>query len=206
MDGIHDLGGMQGFGPVEVEPDEPVFHQPWEGRVYSFAWVAGMHGFYNGGEFRHSIERMDPAHYLSSSYYEHWLTGISTLLVEKGLVGRDELEARAPGYPLSRPVVVDRLEAPGPDATEPAFGVGDRVVVRAAHPAGHTRCPRYVRGKRGTVVRVDGVHSLPDVEAHCDGKRQEPTYSVRFDAAELWGDGGNEVVHVDFWQSWLAPA
>src|SRR4051812_37788234 len=175
---MHDLGGMHGFGPVEMEVAEPVFHQRWEGRVYAFAWVAGMHGFYNGGEFRHSIERMDPAHYLSSPYYEHWLTGISTLLVEKGVVTLDELESRAPGFPLSRPVLAGRLSDPGADVVEPAFAPDDTVVVRDDHPAGHTRCPRYVRGKRGTVVRVDGVYSLPDVEAHCDAKRNEPTYSV----------------------------
>src|SRR5262249_36405104 len=115
MDGIHDLGGLDGFGPVDVEPDEPAFHEDWERRVFRLNMAAGMGVRPSGGAFRHSIERMDPAHYLSSSYYEHWLTGISTLVVEAGLVSREELDRRAGGrFPLSRP---DRGSPPsGPEA------------------------------------------------------------------------------------------
>ena len=104
MDGIHDLGGLEGFGPVEIEPDEPVFHEDWERRTFRISRAAG-HGLrYSGGAFRHSIERMDPGHYLTSSYYEHWLTGISTLIVEAGLVTAEELDRRAGGrFPLSLP-------------------------------------------------------------------------------------------------------
>jgi nitrile hydratase subunit beta len=207
MDGVHDLGGVAGFGPVEVEADEPVFHEDWERRVFRLNSAAILAGLVkSGGAFRHSIERMDPGHYLNSSYYEHWLTGVATLAVEAGLVSRAELDALAGGrFPLSG---ADRGTAPdvdGGDRTVPRYPVGGAVRVRAWHPAGHTRAPRYVQGKRGVVVRHDGAFSIPDVEAHSDRRPQEPTYSVRFTAAELWGDGGaaSEVIHVDLWESYL---
>jgi nitrile hydratase len=205
VDGIHDLGGMQGFGAVVHSPAEPAFHDQWEAVARALLTVvAGAVGA-SGGEFRHSIERMEPGHYLTSSYYEHWLTAAATLAVEHGLVTRSELEARAGGrFPLSGPVLTPTVVDAGPDVGEPRFGVGDRVRVREWHPPGHTRCPRYVRGKAGTVVRVDGTHSVPDIEAHGTASRCEPTYSVRFDAAELWRDGQRGAsVHVDLWDSYL---
>jgi nitrile hydratase beta subunit len=208
MDGIHDLGGMQGFGPVVVEPDEPAFHEPWEATARALMAVVSGAVDASGGEFRHSIERMNPAHYLTSSYYEHWLTGAATLAVEHGIVGTQELETRAGGsFPLSRPARPDPVAGPGPGSTQPRFGIGDRVRVRDWHPFGHTRCPRYVRGHAGVVVRVDQAASLPDVEAHSDRRRIEPTYSVRFESSELWHDGQPaDVVHVDLWNSYLEPA
>ena len=211
MDGIHDLGGMDGFGPVEVEPDEPVFHTDWERHACGVTFGSFVMGVSNGGQFRHSIERMDPAHYLSSSYYEHWLTGTATRLVETGKVTLDELELRAGGrFPLSRPVRADDVERgeAGAPIAAPRFAIGDRVRVRNEHPHGHTRCPDYVRGKVGTVVRLDGSYSVPDVEAHGDQRVEEPTYSVRFDANELWGDGQHSTaVHIDWWDRYLeAPA
>jgi nitrile hydratase subunit beta len=208
MDGIHDLGGMQGLGPVAHSPAEPVFHDQWEATARALMAVVAGAVDASGGEFRHSIERMDPGHYLTSGYYEHWLTAAATLAVEHGLVTRSELEARAGGrFPLSGPVLAPPVADPGPDVSEPRFGIGDRVRVREWHPAGHTRCPRYVRGKTGAVVRLDGSYSVPDVEAHGTARRREPTYSVRFDAAELWQDGQQGVgVHVDLWDSYLEPA
>src|SRR6266567_1490242 len=192
------MGGMQGFGEVGYSPAEPVFRYQWEAVARALlVVVAGAVGA-SGGEFRHSIERMEPGHYLTSSYYEHWLTAAATLAVEHGLVSVADLEASAGGrFPLSGPVLAPPADDAGPDVGEPRFGVGDRVLVREWHPAGHTRCPRYVRGKAGVVVRVDGIYSVPDVEAHGAGRRYEPTYSVRFDAAELWRDGQRGVsVHV----------
>ena len=206
MDGVHDLGGLDGFGPVEREADEPVFHEDWERRVFRANSAVLLAGLANGGAFRHSIERMEPAQYLTSSYYEHWLTGMATLLVDRGIVEPAELDRRAGGrFPLSRP---DRGVPPdehGADRTEARFAAGDRVRVREWHPPGHTRAPRYVQGKRGEVVRQDGAFSVPDVEAHSDGRRIEPTYSVRFTSHELWGDGGarGEVMHVDLWEGYL---
>ena len=176
VDGIHDLGGMQGFGPVVNSAAEPVFQDRWEAVARALMTVVGRAVEAGGGEFRHSIERMEPGHYLTSGYYEHWLTAAATLAVEHGLVTHSELEARAGGrFPLSGPVLAPPVVDAGPDVGEPRFGVGDGVRVREWHPPGHTRCPRYVRGKAGTVVRVDGVHSVPDVEAHGTARRHEPT-------------------------------
>jgi nitrile hydratase subunit beta len=208
MDSIHDLGGMQGFGPVDHSPSEPAFHADWEAAARALMGLVARAVDASGGEFRHSIERMDPGHYLTSSYYEHWLTAAATLAVEHGLVTREELAARAGGaFPLSGPVLAPPVTDPGPDRAEPRFGVGERVRVRDWHPAGHTRCPRYVRGKTGTVVRLDGAYSVPDIEAHGPARRHEPTYSVRFDATELWHDGQDGVVvHADLWESYLEPA
>jgi nitrile hydratase beta subunit len=206
---MHDLGGRAGFGAVDVEPDEPPFHAPWEARARVLAHVIGGAVGASGGEFRHGIERMDPAHYLTSSYYEHWITGVATLAVEHELFTVAELADRAGGeFPLARPV------APGADAgassrgrEEARFAIGDRVRVRDWRPSGHTRCPWYVRGRAGEVVRLDGRYSIPDVEAHSPERPKEPTYSVRFAADELWGDGQPGVwVHVDLWDSYLERA
>ena len=212
MDGIHDLGGREGFGPVEAEVDEPVFHHEWERRAWGVTMATFVLGVSNGGQFRHSIERMDPVHYLTSRYFEHWATGVATRLVETGRVDVDELEARAGGaVPRSRPEVVEDGEAPPPASPGATPTVGDRVRVRTWHPRGHTRCPQYVRGKVGTVVRLDPPASLPDLEAHGDERRIEPQVCVRFDAADLWGSGGGGVgdppdaVHVDLWVSYLEP-
>ena len=146
--------------------------------------------------------------YLTSSYYEHWLTAAATLAVEHGLVTQAELDARAGGgFPLSGPVHAPPVAEAGSEASEPRFAVGDRVRVREWHPPGHTRCPRYIRGKEGVVVRLDGTHSVPDIEAHSTARRYEATYSVRFDAASLWRDGQRGVsVHVDLWDSYLEAA
>jgi nitrile hydratase beta subunit len=205
VDGIHDLGGMQGLGPVVHSPAEPVFPDRWQAVARALMMIVAGAAGVSGGEFRHSIERMEPGHYLTSGYYEHWLTAAATLAVEHGLVTPSELEARVGGrFPLSGPVLAPPVAAAGPDLTEPRFGAGDRVRVREWHPPGHTRCPGYVRGKTGVVVRVDGTHSVPDVEAHGTPRRCEPTYSVRFDAADLWGDGQRGVsVYVDLWDSYL---
>ena len=206
MDGIHDLGGLAGFGPVERTPDEPVFAEEWERRALRATMATVIALQPGGARFRHSIERMDPAHYLNSSYYEHWLTGAATLLVEAGRATGEELDRRAGGrFGLSRP---DRGIPPASeqqDRTEPRFSVGDRVRVREWHPAGHTRAPSYVQGRRGVVVRIDGPANLPDFEAHGGGRILDPTYSVRFAARELWGEGGADrsVVSVDLWERYL---
>ena len=206
MNGVHDLGGMDGFGPVEVEPNEPVFHEPWERSVFGIAAAVFAQGIAGGDAYRYAIERMDPLHYLDSSYYEHWLTALTTLLVEGGVITRDALATRVPGaFPLARPLPALRLPEPQPSGGAPRFAVGDRVAVRNLQPLGHTRCPRYVRGKRGVIVRVDGAFALPDIAAHADGAPRQHTYSVRFEGFELWGaDAGSaEAMHVDLWESYL---
>jgi nitrile hydratase subunit beta len=195
---------MQGFGPVEMESNEPVFHAGWERRAFRLTAFAMLAGHLNG-RLRHAIERMDPAWYLASPYYEHWLTATATCLVEGGLITQEELDAclGAP-YPVARPVRAPRLDDPGPSVEVHHYEVGEAVRVREWHPLGHTRAPGYVQGKPGVVVRLHGVFSLPDVEYHCDRIRREPTYSVRFEAVDLWGAPGDPV-HVDLWESYLQP-
>jgi nitrile hydratase len=205
MDGVHDLGGMDGFGPVEVEAKEPVFHQAWERVVFGLAAATSRLRGNNLHAYRHAIERMHPAHYLSSSYYEHWLTALATLLVEAGVVTRAELEAKVGGaFPLAQTVRASPTAA-APSAAAPRYVVGSNVRVRDLHPFGHIRCPRYVRGKRGAVVRVDGRFPLPDVAAHSGRPCDQYSYNVRFAARDLWGDaaGGAEAVHVDLWEEYL---
>ena len=204
---MHDLGGRQGFGPVVVEEDEPVFRAGWErtARGVTFATVVNIDNP-STSKFRHAIERMKPAHYLSSSYYEHWLTAAATLAVEAGLVTPEELEARAGGpFPVSLPVLVDEVVVPAQGAAR--FGIGDHVRVRNMHPGGHTRCPGYVRGKAGVVTSLEGEWFIPDVEAHSPARVPDAVYSVRFTAEELWGDGEpGTSVNVDLWDCYLEPA
>jgi len=208
MNGITDLGGMDGFGRVEVEANEPVFHHRWERRVFGLVAAAAARRLTGTTDvFRFAIERMPPSRYLAASYYERWLTALATLLVERGVVTREELMARTGSvFSLSQPIPPLQLPEARPAAT-PRFAVGSAVVVRNDHPRGHTRCPRYVRGRRGTVVRVDGVFPLPDVAAHSEQRCDEPAYGVRFAARELWGDDApaNDSIHVDLWEHYLEP-
>ncbi|MFN2375073.1 MAG: nitrile hydratase subunit beta [Candidatus Binatia bacterium] len=209
MDGIHDLGGVNGFGAVEIEKGEPVFHEPWEGLAFAmnFLGVAVLRA-YNVDEYRHAIERMEPAHYLAAGYYERVLTGVASLLVERGVVAHGELESRAGGrFPLSGPVAPSPMAGLSPEPSA-RFGVGDRVLVRDIHPAGHTRVPRYCRGKRGVVVHVAPAFPFPDVSAHLGEHRPEHTYHVEFAGHELWAgaDAGAETVVVDLWDAYLEAA
>ena len=206
MDGIHDLGGMMGFGPIEPEADEPTFHEPWEARAFALN-VLGIVALraYNVDEYRHAVERIEPRHYLAAPYYERVLTAAATLLVEKGVVTHAELEARAGGpFPLARPVA-ERAPADVPAPVHGRFAVGDRVRVRDIRPAGHTRVPRYVCGKPGAVLHVAPAFSFPDAAAHGLAPRAEPTYHVRFAARDLWGDAAEDhaSVVVDLWETYL---
>jgi nitrile hydratase beta subunit len=206
MNGVHDLGGVDGFGAVEVEANEPVFHHPWERVVFGLVSAMSVQRLSNTHTFRHAIERMDPTHYLGSPYYEHWLTALATLVIEKGLVTRAELEARAGGQvPLSQALRAGAVAPPPASAAAPRFAVGSTVVVRNLHPLGHTRCPRYIRGKHGVVARVDGLFPLPDVAAHASARCKQYAYNVRFDGRALWGDAADSAtaVYVDLWESYL---
>jgi len=224
MDGVHDLGGHHGFGPVEREENEPTFHASWEATVLAMMRAGGARGVYNIDEFRHAIERMAPAHYLRAPYYEKWLDGIARLFVEKGVVSAEDLAARTaffgdrPGEPATaalRGSLPERvLSNPGwvqdairPGDTPPRYAPGDAVRTRDFHPHGHTRLPRYARGKRGVIARVHGVHVFPDTNAHGLGEAPQPLYSVAFEARELWGESAepNQRVHLDLWESYLLP-
>jgi hypothetical protein len=192
VNGIHDMGGMHGFGRVVVEKDEPVFHARWEGKVRAmFQGTVGR--FYNLDEFRHAIERMEPTSYLEAAYYERWLYGVESLLDEKGVLSAPELSPReaVPEHP--------------PELKAARFHPGDQVRAKNMHPDGHTRLPRYVRGKRGVVTSVKGPFQLPDANAHGRHDEWQFVYPVRFKAAELWGPGASprDSVAVDLWESYL---
>ena len=224
MDGVHDLGGMQGFGRVEREDKEPVFHAPWEAEVLAMMRAGAGRGLYNIDEFRHAIERMRPADYLAATYYEKWLDGITRLFVEKGVVTEAEMQARTAFF-AARPDAAATAALIGPlpgrvpfnagwaqdvvreTGAPPRFAPGDPVITRNMHPRGHTRLPRYARGKRGVIHRLHGVHVFPDSNAHGLGEQPQPLYGVRFEARELWGEDAapNQWVHIDLWESYLEP-
>jgi nitrile hydratase len=204
MDGMHDLGGRQGFGPVRYTPNAPAFHAAWEVRANSLYAFAVRCGIFNMDEYRHAIERMDPRHYLAAGYYERSLTGLATLLVEKGIVTREELERRAHGLvPLAAPSAPGRTNVP----THERFQPGDRVRVRADYVPGHIRMPAYIRGKTGVVVSESPAYPFPDAHAHGVDAQDEPTYDVRFRSDELWqGSADAALVHVGVFQSYLERA
>jgi nitrile hydratase len=221
VNGVHDMGGMHGFGPVVR--DEAIFHHEWEKVVAAMNGVVRGRGVFNIDEFRHGIERMEPAHYLRAGYYERWLATLETNLVEKGVLSRDEVDARVarfaadPAAPVPRredPALRARLLGPRagyslrPDGGAARFRVGEPVVTRNTHPRGHTRLPRYARARRGRIARVHGVDTLPDANAHGRGPSPQPLYSVRFDGRELWGESAEpgQSVYLDLWESYLAPA
>ena len=221
MNGVHDLGGMHGFGPVEREENEPLFHAGWEAHVWAIQRLTMGPGYYNIDAFRHGIELMDPAHYLRSSYYERWLATIERNLVQAGLLTGDEVDTRTEflrqhpdaepprsGAVPTPPPMPSARAAPTTSPPAPRFAVGDAVVTRNIHPTGHTRLPRYARGKRGVIQRLHGPHTFPDTNAHGLGENPQPLYSVRFEARELWGDSAEprQTVSLDLWDSYLDPA
>jgi nitrile hydratase subunit beta len=204
MDGIHDLGGRQGFGRVRFTVGATAFHAPWEVRVNAMYAHAVRLGILNMDEYRHAIERMDPRHYLTASYYERSLTSLATLCVEKGVVTREELERRAGGaFPLSAPSAPGRSNAAGRER----FARGDRVRVKVDSVRGHTRLPGYIRGKAGIVVSESPAYPFPDAHAHGVASQDEPTYDVRFRSEDLWpGSSEPALVHVGVFQSYLERA
>ena len=206
MDGIHDLGGMDGFGEITVEKNEPTFHYQWEGQAFALNIVAiGILQKYNADEYRHALERMNPCDYLNASYYERVFTGVASLLIEKGFINKRELVSKVSGnYPLARPnAVVENNSKDTPNAAK--FSVGDRVKVQDIHTPGHTRMPAYVRGRQGEIIHVAPYFSFPDNAAHGGTFREEPTYHVMFASSKLWNDdeANSDTVVVDLWESYL---
>jgi nitrile hydratase beta subunit len=217
MNGVHDMGGMDGFGPVVHEQNEPVFHAEWERRAYALVSVAMRAAKVNVDEFRHAIERIPPARYLASSYYERWLAAVETLLVEHGVATREELIAKQDAA-IDPALIANAVAARGParvkdkPGSKPPrarFAKGARVRARNLNPSGHTRIPRYVRGKAGVIARDWGVFVFPDTNAHHAGLKRQHCYSVAFDARELWGkstkENGRERVYIDLWEDYLEP-
>lgn len=204
MDGVHDLGGKQGFGPVRYAEGRAVFKAPWEPRANALYGLGVRLGIMNMDEYRHAIERMDPRHYLSACYYERSLTGFATLCVEKGVVTHEELEKLAGGaFPLALPSAEGRPSA----APRQTFAVGDKVRVKNEFVSGHVRMPGYIRGKCGVVVGITPAYPFPDAAAHNLQSQDEPTYDVAFDSQELWPQAADPAtVHVGVFESYLEPA
>ena len=219
MNGAHDLGGMHGFGPVEPEPNEPVFHAEWEKRAFALTLAMAMPGRWNIDMSRFARENRPPAEYLSMSYYQIWFAALEQMLKERGLVGDDEIAA---GHSLRPPKPVERILSPadvakvlyrgGPTEREPrtapAFKPGNKVRAKVMNPRTHTRLPRYARGHVGVIARVIGFHVFPDSNAIGAGEDPHWLYAVRFDGRELWGPQGDprSSVSIDAWEPYLEPA
>ena len=201
MDGMHDLGGKQGFGRVRHSRQADVFHADWEKRSNALLAFAVKQGWLNMDEYRHAIERMEPRHHLAAGYYERQFTGLVTLLVEKGVVSREELERIAGGaIPVSLPSAAGRPNA----AARGKFKLGDHVRVKEDFVPGHIRMPAYIRGKSGVVVDVSPAYPFPDAHAHGIHAEDEPTYDVRFRSEDLWPSGADAAsVHVGVFESYL---
>jgi nitrile hydratase len=218
MNGAQDMGGQMGFGPVVAEADEPPFHAEWEKRALAVTLACGAMGRWSIDASRHARETLHPLDYLSSSYYEIWIKALEKLLKSEGLVSDDELRAGralvAPSTPnrvLHAAEVAAALARGSPSerpATQPArFAVGDRVRTANEHPAGHTRVPRYARGRIGRIEQVHGAHVFPGTSAHGLGEQPQWLYTVAFDGRELWGHAADAglTVSIDAWESTLEP-
>ncbi len=207
MNGIHDMGGMDGFGPVIREANEPVFHADWEKRVFALLLPLLVRAGVNADQLRHAIERIPPARQLASSYYERWLAAAETLLVEQGMVSREELAALPqPEFAAAALPSAGQPAAPRKPRLRARFKAGDRVRVRNINPPGHTRCPRYARGKAGIVRHDHGVYIFPDTHAHGAGENRQHVYGVEFTARELWGKPERARVMLDLWEDYLEAA
>ncbi len=208
MNSVHDMGGMHGLGPIDPDPDEPVFHAAWEARVLALVLAVGAWGRWNIDASRHARERISGPDYLAMTYYEKWLAGLVTLMNETGLMPAADAPKANP--PLTAERVPAVLASGGPTLrpgrAKPRFEIGDTVRTLNLNPTGHTRLPRYARGRVGTIERLHGAHVLPDANAHFRGECPEPLYGVRFTAAELWGADRRDSVHLDLWESYLEPA
>lgn len=219
MNGPHDVGGIMGFGPVEPEADEPWFHAEWEKRVLGMTLCAGALGHWNLDESRHARENRHPADYYRSTYYEIWQKGLERLLVRHGVVTSEELAAErslSPGPDDPRVLTAERVPATlrrggpcdRPTTVDARFEIGDQVRTRVMNPHGHTRLPRYARGKTGVVEARHGCHVFPDTNAHGRGEQPQWLYTVCFDGTELWGDDAEAgvAVSIDAWEPYLERA
>jgi nitrile hydratase beta subunit len=218
MNSVQDMGGMQGFGPVTQETNEPLFHAEWERRAFALTLAMGATGAWNLDMSRAARESLPPAQYLSSSYYRIWFEALEKLLLGKGLVTADEIRngrAYTPPAPDVRTLMKDRVTAalakgsPSErDASARArFKAGDMVRTKQMNPVTHARLPRYCRDKRGTIISVRGTHVFADSNATGQGEQPQWLYTVQFEAAELWGpDTTASSVCVDCWEPYLEQA
>jgi nitrile hydratase beta subunit len=214
VNGAHDMGGMHGLGPIAPEPDEPVFHHEWERRVHAMVIASPTRGNIDAGRFQREL--IPGPEYLRMTYYEKWFAALCAMLVKGGAVSADELATGVadPGAAKATPRLAPQAVAPAlshqgsferETAVPPIFAPGERVRARNIHPTGHTRLPRYVRGREGVVERRHGAHVFPDSHAHGAGDDPRPLYTVRFAARELWGADASErdSVSLDLWEPYL---
>ena len=218
MNGVHDMGGMHGFGKVEPEPNEPAFHAPWEGRVLAMQRAMTYTGAWNIDMSRAAQESLSAKVYLSVSYYHRWALGLERNALNKGLVDADELaagHALRPGQPVKRVMTKDEIGRAftrgsfyRPTNTTPIFKPGDRVRTRNINPPTHTRLPRYVRGHVGVVERIQGCHVFPDSVATGQGENPQWLYRVVFAGRDLWGEDSDPTVKVsvEAFEPYLEPA
>lgn len=214
MNGVHDMGGMHGLGPIVREEGEPVFHARWESRVLALTIAMGAIGKWTADASRHARELIPGPKYLNMSYYEKWLEGLTTLSIQAGLLTAEELSLNqastlsSAAKPALRTIDVATFLGQGHcksrlSAENPQFGIGSQVCTRNLNPIGHTRLPRYVRGKPGRITRLHGAHVFPDANAHGLGEQPQHLYQVRFEGKDLWGDDRVFGVYLDLWESYL---
>ncbi|MHA6626329.1 nitrile hydratase subunit beta [Pseudonocardia sichuanensis] len=226
MNGVFDLGGTDGLGPVVTEENEPVFRAEWEKAAFAMFAPSFRAGLFGVDQFRHGIEKMDPAEYLLSNYYEHWAHAVEHYAEKAGLIDPAELEERIRYYR-------ENPDAPLPDRKDPElmefievavthgapanresdkvarFEVGDRVTIKADSPPGHTRRARYIRGRTGEITHAHGTFIYPDSAGNGHGDAPEHLYTVRFTSAELWGPemaDPNGFSYFDVWEPYLISA
>lgn len=227
MNGVFDLGGTDGLGKVVIPPVEPIFRAEWERKAFSLLVFGFAAGFFGLDQFRHQIEKMDPAWYLKSPYYEHWLYSVESHGIRVGVIDADELDHRTQFY-LDNPNAPQPDHEPKPELVELAnqvsrhgapaarevdrpaqFNVGDRVTVKTDSPFGHTRRARYVRGRTGEIVMSHGAAIYPDSAGIGHGEAPEYVYTVKFSSHELWGDETaepNTTVHIDVFEPYIELA
>ena len=220
MNSIHDIGGMDNIGPVNIEKDEPVFHEDWERKVYAMTLATMGAGMFVTDEVRYMTETIPPADYLNFKYYEKWLYSLEQMMLQKNVVTREELasgKVTAPGLPAG-------IEAASPERLQygmnnripmfvdadipPKFKAGDTIIARNINPPHHTRLPRYIRGRRGVVEMDHGIFLLPDTNAHGGPDKPQHVYSVRFSARELWGEDApaGDSLYIDLFDDYMDPA
>jgi nitrile hydratase len=218
MNSVHDMGGMDGLGEIDPGPDPALFHAPWEARVLGLVLASAAWGRWNLDTMRYHREHIPAADYLAFSYYEKWLAALVDLLVRRDLLTAEELASGrpAPDAPVQTPAlpasaVAARLALGSPtqrpDGRAAALAVGRTVRARNEHPEGHTRLPRYVRGRTGRITAIHGCHVFPDANAMGLGEQPQALYQVRFEAAELWGRRADprSAVYLDLWEDHLEP-
>jgi nitrile hydratase beta subunit len=219
MNGAADMGGMHGFGPIGIEPNEPIFHAEWEKKAFALNMAIGVANIWNLDAFRFARESLPPSQYLNLSYYALWVVTLENMMLDYGVATNGEIKAghaQAPVKKSKRTVAAAdvanmvRCGSPynRPAAGQALFKIGDRVRARNIHPKTHTRLPRYVRGHAGEITRIVGCHVFPDSNAINAGEDPHWLYTVRFNGRELWGEGSEPTVRVSIeaWEPYLEPA